>query len=74
MAELEIFALEYVAFPQRHEVGERGVTRIRQATNVDELIAGSFGYLTTYVIERDAYFWKVIPGWAVAIEYKTDVV
>lgn len=50
-------------------VGIRGVTKIRLAVDGEEEIAGSGGYLTTYVVEKNGFLFKIVPGWMVTVEY-----
>lgn len=68
MEDKEIRVLQY-STGGREVVGTNGVTSIRETKDSDEMIAGSEGYLTTYVVERYGKFWKIVPGWMVTVEF-----
>lgn len=44
---------------------------IREA-GIEEMIAGTAGYLTTYIVERDGAMVAKVPGWAVEVRYEKE--
>lgn len=64
----DIYSLKY-STGKSETVGIGGVTSIRLEEG-DLQIAGSGGYLTTYVVERHNTTWKIVPAWMVVVEFR----